>query len=329
MKRFHKFAICTFHVLLLLALFNRTVYGEELSVKEFCKSSGQKSLRDLSPLMDEIDKKSQETRILANGLTVNIDLRPDYYSALFEDCIQRKKAELLTNDETEATAQLSALMKKINFYSPSQESLNFQLDLEVANRQRMLSSGLALSDAQRINIEYLFEAYVQKRLFAKAEDLRIQFPEIEFPKLPTLNIRSDMTVQLLQVNDSASELNAITFDWHKIDIVVVASPLCSPSRRFSAWLLENTEYLDFFKKHSTWILPATGRLWLKEVLNANKQYPIPYYLVNQPEDWPSISSWSTPTLYFFKQKELVGQLVGWPQEGQQQKLETMISLLKK
>nr|WP_136251476.1 hypothetical protein [Ningiella ruwaisensis] len=101
-------------------------------------------------------------------------------------------------------------------------------------------------------------------------------------------------------------------------LVVVGSTLCSPSKRFTSWYEKRAEELQSSEFSVVWLTKQFEESRFSNVYSFNKEHThIEYNFVQAVEDWPFITYWGTPTIYFLSDGKLVAQIVGWPAEGRE------------
>jgi len=99
-------------------------------------------------------------------------------------------------------------------------------------------------------------------------------------------------------------------------VLVVAHPLCHFSVEAANAIEGDRELRDFFAARSTWIVPPDFRFHLAEVRNWNRLRPaFELGLVEDVDEWPWITTWDTPTFYFFEHGKPVATIKGWPAGG--------------
>lgn len=93
-------------------------------------------------------------------------------------------------------------------------------------------------------------------------------------------------------------------------IIFIGHPLCHFSQNFVSWL-EGRE--DDFFKNVLFISIARARSLrdLELAYGYNLNHKRPFNLVLNADNWSPITTWETPSFYFFYGGEVVDQVVGW------------------
>lgn len=268
-----------------------------------------------------IEQLSVQEKLLENSQTVVADIRARKFAALFETCIE--------TDFTDATLKklsindkdvLYQLMNKITFYSQNDSMLSFIT--------RLLEDLPSEDLSKKRYAETLYSRYIANWMFVEAQELKTKFEldsaDYLFKLSGNLEGSRQVIIPFLEIG-KLQEKKALFSGSH---VIVVGSPFCQPSERFSVWLKDKPELNKIMDKHSTWITRQNGDLRLNEVLEHNSiSDHQPYSFVYKKDQWPEITYWGTPTLYFFEQNSLVRQIVGWPKEGREVQLREALAAI--
>lgn len=279
------------------------------------------SVTDLWNEALSIEQLSVQDKLLENNQTVVTDIRAEKFVALFENCIESDFTDAtLKNLSTTDKDVLYQLMNKITFYSQNHNMLSFitrlleDLPSEDINKKRYA--------------ETLYSRYIANWMFAEAQELKTKFELNRVDYVFKLSGSLEGSRQVITPFLESGELQEKNELFSGSHIVVVGSPFCQPSERFSVWLKDKPKLNKIMDKYSTWITRQNGDLRLNEVLEYNyKSDHHPYSFVYKKEQWPEITYWGTPTFYFFEQNSLVKQIVGWPKEGREVQLREALAAI--
>jgi len=102
-------------------------------------------------------------------------------------------------------------------------------------------------------------------------------------------------------------------------IIGVLSPICNASKRFSKWLKDNNKIQERLNQNTLFIVPQEIPFEFAD----NKQMMLSF--IKNKYDWQFVTYWGTPTLYFFYDGKLIGQLIGWPEKGNKVRFSQLMS----
>jgi len=248
------------------------------------------------------------------------DLRAKHHDSFYRQCLNKQlnniKIEALSTDDIK---QLAFITSDNSFYvNDFSTTLAFKKVIEEMVK-RELDVTNYLND--------LVSRYVKHRKFDLANRIIAQYNLADQDLLPVIKNSTQGNRTLLTIDSTHKIFNQHDFYFRKgAQIVVVSSPMCNPSKRFLTWLNNNAKLRKVFEQHSTWINPASSYLHLDMIESRNAiNTNIPLHYVNKEIDWPEIKYWGTPTFYFYQDGLRVKQLVGWPKEGREDEL---ISILE-
>jgi hypothetical protein len=105
-------------------------------------------------------------------------------------------------------------------------------------------------------------------------------------------------------------------------LVAVGHPTCHFTQNAVAAIEKDAELEALFGRYAIWVAPQDLKFSADLYREWNKIHPLATLsLVDVRANWPAdIDDWSTPTFYFFSDGKLVAEVVGWPKEGNRQKL---------
>lgn len=172
------------------------------------------------------------------------------------------------------------------------------------------------------NAEYadMFQTYVAQRDFAVARKLRAAHPGMHVEALPRIEDRTgpyDGAPGVLDVWAHTSTLVHRNVSLNPdAQVIVVGSPLCHFTQHAMQDIEADTRLRDALSRPVLWLAPQTGELDLRQFRQWNRTHPEARMVIAyRQNEWPQISTWQTPTFYFFKSGKLVRRVVGWPPQG--------------
>ena len=255
------------------------------------------------------------------------------YLKLYNHCLKPviKKHGINKYDK----AQLHALYKALYAITLFSSDLSATTDFA-----KIIYRKVELKENPAVYIEKLYQAYIQTRQFTKAQELVNDYPQLNLSERVTVidatgkgskpyRTNQDGVRSLFTLNQQGNQITRHKFEFPQgVHIVVVSSSICNPCKRLFTWLKSEPQLMKVMEEHTTWLVPPEGRLFVNEMLETQKTFaPIKLFYAHKQQEWPEISYWATPTFYFYQNGELIGQLVGWPQEGQKEKLVAILKAL--
>lgn len=181
----------------------------------------------------------------------------------------------------------------------------------VRAEQRCLNELRSRGVDTRADAQLLYGSYIKARKFEQADalaDEAIGLARVPLGAAPGGDIAGRPLYEIREgeLHAAGLQLN------HGPSIVVVAHPLCHFCRSAIAAIESDQNLQSIFHGHSHWIVPPGEDLDVPAVAHWNRQYPAEQLaLVVNKQDWPEVSSWATPTFYFFLDGELKHTVIGW------------------
>lgn len=225
----------------------------------------------------------------------------------------------LKEHNNEDLQKLFSIINKIDFYSPNQEL--DELLFKIINIKK--SRGEKLHN----HLNDLHRAYIKSRDFERASTLEKTHPNLQFSNVLPVVLK-DITQKhnsIFKLSSDNNELISGNVEFPTGDyLVIISSPICSPSNRFINWLNapENIEFRNIITKNALFLTPPASSLFLNEWVDVNASLkPNHMVLATSKMDWQEIPLWDTPTFYFYKDGKLIKQIIGWPEEGRIDELE--------
>lgn len=261
------------------------------------------------------------------------DIEGKQYLQLYQQCIKPviEKQGLVKFDKKQLH-NIYTIVFRAAFYSSDLDA--------TANVAEVIFRKIQLGENHDNLIPRLYRLYIQTRQFIKAKKLVNQYPQVSMNEVVTImdatgdNItpylpNSDNIRSYFSINEQGNQITRHKFEFPQgAHIVVVSSPICNPCKRLFTWLKSEPKLMKVMAQHTTWLTPVEGQLFVEEMLSTYQTYqPIKLNYAHHQNEWPEISYWATPTFYFYQDGHLVGQLVGWPQEGRKAQLLAVLTKL--
>ncbi|HUA78740.1 MAG TPA: hypothetical protein VL997_00090 [Dyella sp.] len=209
----------------------------------------------------------------------------------------------------------------VDFYDPSDRHIT-DMRLDYAELSRRGAATLDQTSA-------FYGALFQARKFEEMTAFYTQHKSAQLPKPPLYFAKADVG-QRHVVLDVSSTSNTLTVRGDDIDhgskILVISHPLCHFSQNAMRAIEANAELRRVFDQNSVWVSPPDRNLDLgpfQEWKKNHREAPISIAL-NQAS-WPEVQIWQTPTFIFLREGKVVGEVIGWPVEGNVKALDEEIA----
>lgn len=202
---------------------------------------------------------------------------------------------------------------------------DMRMDINVLSRKGSLPEKM---------VRDFYASLVAAREFGDAESFRRQHPLANMPAMPPVEDgvplgNADPTMLALReegnsrvfTREAANVLGSGSW------VLVVSHQLCHFSQNASRAIAADPVLGPLFRDHAQWVAPQESALAVSSLAKWNRDHPtMPIAIVYKQSEWPMVSSWATPTFYFFKDGRMVDQVTGWPTEGNR---EALIDALRK
>jgi hypothetical protein len=212
---------------------------------------------------------------------------------------------------------------KVTFYIPD--------DFLIQAIERILTTKKEKGEFIGGFLSELHGIYIKARLFDKAYDLQSHSEILTYNALPDFIqiIDSPLAISEYTIYDGSYRRNVITDNnlLDKNQIVVIASPNCSPSQRFLNWLKSSSDIsvLELFRNKSLFLIPPSYNLHDNIFFDSEiSEIDSNFINIRRKKDWKDIKNWDTPIFYLFKDGKLVKQIVGWSKESPEKELITAL-----
>jgi len=168
----------------------------------------------------------------------------------------------------------------------------------------------------------LFFSYVSFGDFAKAKQLRLEYPDILSDE-PIPEITEDPGLlekprKLYEVSQNGEALKLFSLESRKgPEILAVLSPGCHFSRRALDIIASSPDFREAFREYATIIYPINVSLSaIPDIARWNREHPeLRYYLHSDNEahikGWEGLDFSSTPQFYFMNDGKIAFQIGGW------------------
>lgn len=179
--------------------------------------------------------------------------------------------------------------------------------------------------ASKRHYSYLYGLYIQMRMLDEAKRLSDQDPSWGMDPVPEFRVADTLPAGWpteLVVSQERHELVRRSVDvTAPAQIVVIAHPSCHFSSDAMLAIEQDPVLADVFRNHAKWLAPVDFSFDFDVIRDWNTQHPrTEIALAFNPNEWPMLDSWATPTFYFLKHGKLLAKVVGWPKEGRRDEL---------
>lgn len=162
----------------------------------------------------------------------------------------------------------------------------------------------------------IYGAYVETRNFAAAKRVLARHSVKGVDPLPDVTgtiANGRPGIMLLKPGGVLSKQVA---DLSGARIVVVGHPLCHFTQNAMKYIQGDRRLQKIFAGHALWIVPPERSFELDLIGDWNRLHPqAPMSLAYDRGGWNKLSSWDTPTFYFFQNGQLKSTVEGWPEGG--------------
>ena len=207
------------------------------------------------------------------------------------------------NSQEEADAYLKALAD-VTFHQPDSVLSARAMDI-VAH---MESAGMTTTKAVVVVDRMLFA----DRNFVAERRWRDRYPALglsPIQRVDTLGM-TDPNAFLIG-GDGVSLLELRKRGAAADGLVIVSHPACGFSRQAAEWMREQLPHSPL-SLDVTWLSPVDGLLHVPLLAEWNARFPAQAMaLARTAEDWPFITTWDTPQLYWLESGQVRERSVGW------------------
>lgn len=236
------------------------------------------------------------------------------YQVLFSNSLKPSKLKNLS------TIDLGHLLSATN------EDVFYTKDPQRANDMALIVRYLQeRNKATNQHYEKLYKAYILVRMLNEALDLRLRHPTPEMEALPELLESTNLTKNVpteWQVDLTQNKLERRSVDIASgPHVIIVSHPNCHFSQNAMRDIMADPILKHALATHSKLLMPQSYDLNFNSVQLWNQTHPeFPMSITYFRKEWPSIDYWGTPSFYFFKDGALQTTVIGWPREGNKEKL---------
>jgi hypothetical protein len=165
-------------------------------------------------------------------------------------------------------------------------------------------------------------AYVAAEEFEAAAQFAAQNPELNLTPVPAvLNQTAQGALQEWHIAPANGKLFASEFVMPRGPYLIVASSIRCHFSLDSMRALEHFPDLDNLNGRTKWLMRVERRMDFASVAQWNTEHPqFQFSIPKKYAGWTDITSWDTPTFYFFNAGKMVYKFSGWPAEGNFDKL---------
>lgn len=208
-------------------------------------------------------------------------------------------------------------LKTLNLMSDVSENLTFYFpeNLEyIGWQENAFNEKVRRNNYADHNIEDLYWAYLNIRMFDKAMGIRERFPAASYPTIPKVVIVDTESVTarwpIYDVFDGGDkiELKELHLETGS-KIVVAVSAGCPIAERAMKQILADPGLAPIFKKQA---ILLTIKLDVKGVLRWREQFNFPaIYIAYKASRLPEFNFSSSPYFYFMKDGKVLSSIDGW------------------
>ncbi len=188
--------------------------------------------------------------------------------------------------------------------------------------------------AQTNDVQNMFQALIRSREFTKAAEFYSHHQDIELEKIPYFidgKGFDEHGIILFAVDrENKNTLIRQNLNFSKsAEIVIISHPICHFCNRAAIAINSDQELSQIFANHAQWLIPPDSRFYLDAVNQWNSKFPnFTMKYIEKSSDFTMLDYWGTPTFYFLKDGSVVDKVVGWPKEGNINKIKSFIAKYK-
>lgn len=208
------------------------------------------------------------------------------------------------SDETLNT--LYSNLDKIAFYMPDNEQ--YPLRMEKAFDEKVRRGKYGQED-----IENMFTAFHEARLFGKAAEVRLRFSTAGLTELPAIESGNIPANTPWQVYDISTDGKTLTLKALPLNtgahIITVSAVGCSNQENAIKDISDDAELGSLFYSNAVFVtrrFDPDGMLQLRQAVK-----PAPTYIMHKSADFPGVWAETSPGFYFIKNGKVVYEFWGW------------------
>jgi len=208
-------------------------------------------------------------------------------------------------------------LKTLNLLCEVSENLTFYFpeNLEyIGWQQNAFNEKVRRNNYAGQNVEDMYWAYLNIRMFDKARDIRERFPAANYPAVPkVIIVDTEAVTARWSVYDVLDDGEKIELKELHLEtgpkIVVLVSAGCPVAERAMKQLLADPELAPVFKKHSVLL---TIKFDVRGVLRWREQFNFPdIYIAYKESRLPEFNFRSSPYFYFMRDGKVLSSIDGW------------------
>lgn len=211
---------------------------------------------------------------------------------------------------------------RVVFYEPGDGHLSDMRDVFEALQKRKAAS--------RSEVAAFYSSLFLGRKFDEMSAFYQSHPSYDLPVPVSFEGRQRPERHaVLDVAVTGSKVSSRTVDLSSGEhIVVIAHPQCHFTRNAVASIEADPSLAGIISMQASWVAPADRNVDVSPFQEWNKVHrDAPISIAYTRTGWPEVRVWQTPTFLFFKDGKVVGEVVGWPKEGNAESLRIEISKL--
>lgn len=221
-------------------------------------------------------------------------------------------------------ASVHAAYRRLRSIAIQSDSTDILVDLE-----RMWSYLSPTYQAEEA--EYHHRTLIMHRNFSAAEKMRERFPYISKP-MHILSCMDCEDVRSRLIPKSGNLLRQPIDMSKHTGLLVVGHPGCAFTQAMWQGIKDDLTLFDALRDEAIWIAVSWTDLTPDAFSHYSAQVPdMPFNPVWKQSEWPEIDSWNSPSVYAYRDGEVVGRHIGWPRgkaDATRAKLRALLALTR-
>ncbi|MGH8427590.1 MAG: hypothetical protein ACRES7_06370 [Gammaproteobacteria bacterium] len=241
------------------------------------------------------------------------------YEKLFAS--DQKEDKIRSYDESDVRLLLRAAGMAAFATREAEYSRDMVLDLNELERRH----AAVLPDYRQT-----YEALINTRLFAAAQKFYAAHPSAARTPPPDYldeaGVVEPGTPTVLMVSTTQREVirRPVALD-ASAQVVILTDPQCHFCAYFLDALQSRPQLRRLLEEHALWITPPSGVLDFDTLQQWDRAHPAERIdIMYRLQEWPMVKDLAAPTFYFLQNGSLVTTVVGWPRNGNFEKLQAAL-----
>lgn len=263
---------------------------------------------------------------VADQLTAEAS-KPDYDLSVVSRSAGRLKKKDFSNTTLKGysdaeLARLYTALANVTFLITEEEDY-------VVMQENVFQERSARGIRQKSDIEDMYSAYLDARMFDKAIALKRQHPEIEFYSMPEKIISNNPSGaarwRVYNVSDEGKTIELKELPLGRgPKVVMLMLPGCGVSEEAMKQLLADTSLGPIFRQYGA---VMTKRMNAESVALWKSHFNFPeVYLAYKASDFPGFDFGISPNFYFLSDGKVISQVDGWRKDWRQKMVNNLVSV---